>query len=155
MAAPSSRGRMLALAVLLVAAGCGPSGPTPVPIQGQVTFGDQPVTNGTIIFTPVDGTAGPSTGGNVTDGHYTVPSEKGPYAGGTYRVEVTALRKNGKTVPNMFDSTGRPAELSDQFLPETYNTKSILKVTLPPRSGRVRLDIPLATAGTAIELVPR
>jgi len=141
--------------VCAVVFGCTPAGPSPVRMQGDVTFGGQPLTNGTIILTPVEGTPGPSTGGGVTDGRYDIPADKGPVSGGTYRVEVTALRKTGKAIPNMFDADKKPVELSEQYLPAAYNTQSALKVTLPPSTSRIHLDIPLASDGSAVTLSPR
>ena len=55
----------LFLAVLLVfAAGCGRN-TGKVSIGGDVSYDGQPVATGTIIFTPVEGTQGPSTGGGI------------------------------------------------------------------------------------------
>ena len=106
------------LAVLLVfAAGCGRN-TGKVSIGGDVSYDGQPVASGTIIFTPVEGTQGPSTGGGIEAGRYQVPAQKGPLAGGRYKVEITALRKTGKSLPNMFDPKGQPLEAVEQFVPE-------------------------------------
>ena len=81
--------------------GCG-SGAR-VRLAGDVVFEGQPLTHGTIVFTPVDPSAGPSTGGDIVDGRYDVPGEMGATPGVMYRVEITALAKSGKFIANPFD----------------------------------------------------
>lgn len=44
----------------------------PTSIQGRVTLNGEPVKQGTISFRPTDG-KGPSTGGVIADGEYSVP----------------------------------------------------------------------------------
>lgn len=133
------------LAVLLVfAAGCGRN-TGKVSIGGDVSYDGQPVASGTIIFTPVEGTQGPSTGAGIEGGRYQVPAQKGPLAGGRYKVEITALRKTGKALPNMFDPNGQPLEDVEQFVPECYNTRSKLMVTVT--AGANKADFSLFSSG--------
>jgi hypothetical protein len=49
---------------LLLAVGCGPSGPELVPVTGQVTLDGQPLGLKNLYFSPVTGTAGAGAGGN-------------------------------------------------------------------------------------------
>lgn len=148
MRAPSSRTANthgLFVAVLLVcAAGCGRNTGT-VSIGGAVSYDGQPVASGTIIFMPVEGTQGPSTGSAIEAGRYQVPAQKGPLAGGRYKVEITALQKTGKTVPNMFDPNGQPLEAVEQFVPECYNARSKLMVTVT--AGANKADFSLRSSG--------
>ena len=133
------------LAVLLVvAAGCGRN-TGKVSIGGDVSYDGQPVASGTIIFTPVEGTQGPSTGAGIEAGRYQVPTQKGPLAGGRYKVEITAMRKTGKALPNMFDPKGQSLEAVEQFVPECYNARSKLMVTVTP--GANKADFPLRSSG--------
>ena len=133
------------LAVLLVvAAGCGRN-TGKVSIGGDVSYDGEPVASGTIVFMPVEGTQGPSTGGGIEAGRYQVPAQKGPLAGGRYKVEITAMRKTGKTLPNLFDPKGQPLEAVEQFVPESYNARSKLMVTVTP--GANKADFPLRSSG--------
>ena len=137
--------RWLFLVVLLVvAAGCGRN-TGKVSIGGDVSYDGQPVASGTIIFTPVEGTQGPSTGGGIEGGRYQVPAQKGPLAGGRYKVEITALRKTGKSLPNLLDPKGQSLEAIEQFVPECYNARSRLMVTVAP--GANKADFPLRSSG--------
>jgi hypothetical protein len=125
---PSRNTLWALLAVLLwFAVGCGRDSGQ-VRIRGDVSFDGQPLTAGTIILTPVEGTPGPSTGGRITDGRYDVPADKGPLVGGHYSVEITAVRNTGRTMPNKYEQTSPAVEVSEQFVPEVYNTRSTLRV---------------------------
>jgi hypothetical protein len=130
---------------LILVSGCG-SG-SRVPLSGEVTFEGQPLSNGTIVFTPVDATAGPSTGCDIVAGKYDVPGEMGASPGVIYQVQITSLAKSGKFIANPFDPNGPPVELDANFLPATYNTRSILKIKVVPGSNRV--DFALKKDGTA------
>ena len=48
--------------IAVVFAGCGPSKQA---IQGEVTYGGEPVQDGIIEFHPIEGTKEPSTGGPI------------------------------------------------------------------------------------------
>lgn len=58
----------LAALFLLGLAGCGGSTAT---LTGEVSYDGQPVADGSIVLTPADG-KGPTSGGTITDGKYTV-----------------------------------------------------------------------------------
>jgi len=130
--------RTLALAVglagLLLVAGCSSKGTAG--LMGDVSYDGKPLPEGTIVFTPVDGATGPSTGGNIKDGHYDVPAEKGALPGASYKVEITSQAKTGKTIPNIMQPGGPPMELTEQFLPAVYNTQSTLRVKVAPGTNR-------------------
>lgn len=130
------------LAVLLgLAAGCGRD-TGQVRIRGDVSFDGQPLARGTIVFTPVEGTPGPSTGARIERGRYDVPADKGPIVGGHYKVEITAVRTTGRTSPNAFDQGSSPLEVFEQFVPDTYNTRSTLRVIV--KTGVNTADFALA-----------
>jgi hypothetical protein len=132
---------------LVLAAGCG-SG-SRVQISGEVTFEGQPLSQGMIVFTPVDTAIGPSTGCEIVSGKYHVPSGLGAAPGVTYQVQITSLAKSGKFIANPFDSKGPPLELDANYLPATYNARSILKVKVVPGSNC--FDFALKKDGTAPE----
>src|SRR5687768_13472695 len=68
--------------------GCGEESDR-VPVAGQVTWHQQPLDRGSIVFVPTEGHRGPKVGGEVVSGRYAVARERGP-SPGTYLVEVRA-----------------------------------------------------------------
>ncbi len=116
--------RMTYLCVLLLlsAAGCGGSADRQA-VQGSVTFDNAPLEQGTVRFIPASGTAGPSAGGEIKNGEFSIPPDKGVLCG-SFRVEITASRKTGKKVRDRM--SGEMTELSAQFIHPRYNTNSEL-----------------------------
>ena len=81
---------------MVALAGCsGRGGPERASVSGSVTLDGQPVTDGLITLYPAGGTNGPSVGGSIQDGRYSIAAAKGPYLG-RYRVEINWPRKTGK-----------------------------------------------------------
>ena len=113
-------GALLLGATMLV--GCGAGGTGGYSVAGNVTFQDTTVNNGEIVFTPADGeTASIAT--KITDGKYAcqLPSGKS-------QVRITAYRE----VPGQFDysNPGQPAPMIEMYIPDQYNAKSTLEVTV-------------------------
>lgn len=129
------------LAILV--AGCG-SGERLLPISGNVSFQGKPIEKGVIEFVPVDGTQGPSMGGSIKDGHYAVPRTHGARENGTYQVRITAMKKTGKTIPNIMVQNGPPMELEDNYIPAKYNRESTLKTTVTPEVASKGIDFQLS-----------
>ncbi len=73
----------LVLALCLVP-GCG----KPSSVSGRVTYEGENVADGTITFLPADG-KGPSAGGKITDGRYTVS----PITPGRKLVQIVSVKK--------------------------------------------------------------
>ena len=118
------------LACVMVAlglAGCG-SGVRTVRAWGDVRWRGRPVEDGVIVFFPIEGTAGPSTGGVIVDGRYDVPAAKGPRAGGVYRVEITAAGEERTYSPDVGPS-GADAQVtvSTPLIPANFNTATTLR----------------------------
>ena len=134
----------LSFIICLILAGCG-SG-SKVRLAGEVTFEGQPLSKGTIVFTPVDTSAGPSTGADIVDGRYDIPSDVGVTPGTIYLVQITALGKSGKTIANPFDPKGPKLELDANYLPASYNTNSKLKLKVV--GGNKQIDFPLNKDGS-------
>ena len=109
------------LIVLLLVGGCGKSDGRQL-LEGTVTLDGDPLANGSITFRPLAGTAGPTAGAEIAEGHFYVKSEKGTFSG-TFRVAITATRLTGKKVMGldlvMIDE-------SEQFIPVRYNRQSEL-----------------------------
>lgn len=118
-----------AVAIALGAAGgCGR--PPAAALEGSVTFAGQPIDDGTIRLFPVDGTPGPGAAALVAAGRFAIEPGKG-LVPGRYMVAIAATRPTGRTVkpePGS-EADGSVAEY-EQFVPDRYNTKSELQVTL-------------------------
>ena len=118
--------RFLALtywAVLLLL-GCGESDGS-IPLSGSVTLDGRPLPEGSIELHPIRGTKGPSSGGSIANGKFSISSQKG-IRPGTFRVEIKAYRGSGKM--EVYEITGEEREIPEQYLPARYNEKSELTV---------------------------
>ncbi len=119
----------LGLGFLLVAAGCGSSGPPRYPISGKVTHGGQPVPGGSVMLIPdtTQGNTGPATSVAIKNGQYDSSLEGIGHVGGPHVVKITGL--DGNTSPEF--PMGLP-----QF-PE-YE----LKADLPKETSVKDFDVP-------------
>jgi hypothetical protein len=100
------------------------------PIQGEITFKGQPVTEGSIQFHPLVPTEGYLEGAVIQAGRYKIPAEKG-LSPGKYQVLVSAPDYKGKKP----DPTAAPGAVyqSKELFPDIYNTKSTLAVEVTPQ----------------------
>ena len=132
---------VLPCCLLVPAAGCGRSSPARR-VWGTVTYQGRPVEEGQIVFFPIEGTTGPSTGAAIEQGRYDVPARTGPYAGGVYRVEITALGPERTYSPNV---SGEPPLITvrDPLIPPAFNRDSTLRVTIADRTGDNQHDFDL------------
>jgi hypothetical protein len=112
-------------------------------VWGDVTYDGKPLDDGSIVFTPIDGTPGSSTGGPIKGGKYDVPARGGLVAGGKYKVEVAALRPVGKPLPNIMDPGGPPLQPSENYIPLKYNTRSTLTATISDVSSKNEISFQL------------
>jgi len=103
---------------LVVAVGCGASGPKTVEVSGTVTFDGEPVSEGDIIFKSADSSSGGSAG-KIKDGKFAFPSLLG-----AKKVEITAMRD----VLGKFDESnpGEKVQMRESYIPITYNTNTTL-----------------------------
>jgi hypothetical protein len=114
----------LALLVLVVAlplAGC--ENRNRRPVEGTVTFAGKGIEKGYIQFRPIEGARGPTAGAEIAEGRYRIAESQGLPAG-KYRVEITASKKTGRTLPNDFG--GGTAPVFEQYLPARFNSASEL-----------------------------
>lgn len=110
------------MVVVTVLMGCGnPSARQS--LTGKVTLDGRPLSEGSIRFVPAAGTLGPSAGGAIKDGTFSIDAEKGTLCG-SFRVEITATRKTGKKIKEPM--SGEIMEVQTQFLPARYNSDSQL-----------------------------
>ena len=114
--------------LLLSAAGCGDT--QRIAIEGTVDLDGNPMDEGMIALQPLTGTASPSTGGKIKDGKFSIPVEKGGFAG-EFRVEIA---KYGP-IPGKFQThkvTNDKVQLKGNLLPEQYHVDSEMTAMITP-----------------------
>lgn len=125
---------VLALAISLLHAGCN-QGPAVGTITGDVTFDGQPVKDGHILFTPLDGN-GQTGGGPLREGKF--KAEKVPV--GKMKVELHGNKVIGKR--KAYDTPTSPWEDDvTELLPPKYNFKSELTLEVKRGSQDVKYDL--------------
>ena len=115
----------LAGAVGLAAAGCSGS-EDDLPreaVSGTVTLDGQPVSDGTIQFSPTGPGGGVTGASRIEDGQFSIPREKG-LVPGTYHVSINWAGKRDRAKPAM---AGPRAAFAKELIPAKYNAKSTLK----------------------------
>jgi hypothetical protein len=139
---PTARALALALAV---APGCGPTSDdiNRQPVSGAVTLDKKPLTQGSITFTPL--ADGPSAGGMIDQGRYSIARADGP-APGSYRVTIVAMQPTGRKLPDPEGPPGSLAEELQNIVPPRYNTKSELKVEVKEGGNTFDFDLERAPA---------
>jgi len=116
---------MMALAfATLVTIGCGPKRPV---VEGLVTLDGVPITAGAIRLVPADG-KGPTAGGGIMAGRYRLETTEGPK-----KVWINFAQKDGTQVldPEAMGS-GRMIDRYVESVPDRYNTKTELEITMKP-----------------------
>jgi hypothetical protein len=122
-----------ALAACLV--GCSkPAGPQRGAVEGKVTLDGTEVSEGSIAFYPVGNTKGPSAGGPVRGGRYSIRAEQGPVVGRN-RVEIHASRKTGRKVQAPMSDPGVMTDEIAEAVPARYNTQSTQEIDVQPGSN--------------------
>jgi hypothetical protein len=111
--------------------GCGTGGgPERAVVSGQVTFRGEPVANGEIRFEPAQGTRANVCGASIRDGRYRI-ANKGGVPVGTYRVILRGFRPAGGTSRQRASGDPMSGEgPAVQYLPQQYNERSTLTVTI-------------------------
>jgi hypothetical protein len=99
---------------LLAISGCSPAGGLQE-VTGTVTFDDQPIPDGDIVFVPDDKALG-AEAGKIKDGKYTVKAKPGPS-----HVKIMA----SKEVPGKKDPMGMGPAI-EPYIPDKYNDKTEL-----------------------------
>jgi len=91
-------------------------------LEGTVTLDGEPLSEGAITFRPMPGTEGPTAGGPIRDGQFSIASDQGTFAG-TFRVEISAHKKTGRKIPG---ALGGEVDETVSIIPERYNRQSEL-----------------------------
>ncbi|MEZ6122345.1 MAG: hypothetical protein R3C49_04095 [Planctomycetaceae bacterium] len=119
------------VAGLLMLAGCGggSDGPALYEVSGTVTWNGAPLSQGDIIFRASDG-KGNSYAAKIANGAYTAKCEPGPK-----QVEITSIQEvPGKTRE---DNPGEIVAVTEQVIPEQFNTKTGLKTDVAANDDNV------------------
>jgi hypothetical protein len=132
-------GCSVVLAITLV--GCGDSsGLKKVVLRGKVSYDGQPIANGQIYFRPTGTTEGPVSGAPIKDGEY-VAEAKGGVPVGTHEVRIEGYRsRRGDGGEDLL--SGRDAGAPEQYLPDKYNLKTTLRVTIDSGTMAKDFDLP-------------
>jgi len=121
---------------ILVAAGCGPSGPARYQLEGQVTFAGRPVPNGLIRFEPdgTQGNGGPVGYAAIKDGRYST---------------TTAGSKGALEGPIVAYLTGGPAPDPKVEFPQLWFIDYRATFTLEPKAGTTTFDVDVPASAKA------
>ena len=129
--------------LLLLLVGCGSQGPERATISGTVTYMGEPLKTGVIRLVPMPGTTAPVSTAPITDGRYTL-SAHGGVPVGTHKIEIMANRPNKQAPVEVEDFPGLASKANvEQYIPEKYNKKSELTITVPSGSGAITKDFDL------------
>ena len=119
----------------LTTAGCGSSKPI---VEGTVTLDGVPIEKGTIVLMPIDG-KGQTAGCGIEAGKYRMQASPG-----TRQVLIHANRKDGTMPDPMSPGSGKMIDRYVNYVPEKYNEKTELTVTIKP--GLNKHDFALESA---------
>ena len=124
--------RALGLAALVALAGC--AADTTAEVAGTVTLDGKPLETGAVQFSPVDGQS-PTAGAVIKDGSF---ASRVPV--GEMKVTFTAPKVVGKK--KLYNTPTSPeAPVTEELLPDRYNTKSQLKTQVKPGRNPVVFEL--------------
>ena len=123
---------------LLLLTGCGQDS-NRKSLEGDVTLDGQPLMKGSITLVPMQGTGGPTAGGTIDNGKFSITS-KGTFVG-KFRVEITANRKTGQKKQGPF---GNMVDDYEQYIPDRYNQQSELEAEVT-EAGSNHFEFPLSS----------
>jgi len=132
----------IAVVVLLVfASGCGSDGPDVVPVSGTIRLGGEPLSNATVLFTPVAG-GRPSAAVTDAEGRYELiyTRDREGALPGEHVVSISTFRDGDP------DQDQPPAR---ERVPAQYNVQSQLRQTVT--SDTDALDFELIASGRIVE----
>lgn len=142
----------MVLPMLLLAAGCGPSGLVTVPVKGTLTIGGQPASGVQLSLVPVDSKLQVATG-NVENCAFTVFSGNQGKPGamvGKYKVVLQATGGGLEAAKQMYNkpaasgaNSSAPPVMAAPF-PEKYRTAKTSDKEVEVTSGPndLKIDIP-------------
>lgn len=132
----------LTLSSTLLLTGCGAATTGGnVAISGRVTLKGQPLDRGTITFTSVDPSKQLMTGGQIQNGQFHIPADKG-LPPGRYRVRISSPVGGVEVRPG--EAPGESDVLAEERIPPEWGANSQQEVEIKPgeRSVTFNFDIP-------------
>jgi len=121
--------------VVILALGC-TRGPAVGTVNGEVTYDGQPVEDGHVTFTPVDG-KGQTGGAVIVNGKFTAPDVPAT----KMKVELHGNKKTGRKI-KAYDTPESP--VSDEIvelLPPKYNFNSDLTLDVKQGTQQVKYEL--------------
>lgn len=142
------------IALVALCSGCGPRGPETAEVAGKVTYGGQPVPEGTITFYPERGR--PASGRIRADGSYrlTTFAEGDGALLGRHTVTIEAVRFAGAPEPKSMEEEvaralegkgrGHSPPKPEWLVPQRYSQRgtSGLEAEVKPGCNSINFDLP-------------
>lgn len=127
---------------LALLSGCGVGVDGHFPVSGNVNLGGTPVPKGRVAFQPTSESGGSSASGDIVDGKYSIPAEKG-LTPGEYNVIFTIEEPTGKMI-EYTDHSGEvySYEETASYVPLDWGARSTQKVTIEPTRNKFDFDVP-------------
>jgi hypothetical protein len=130
---------LLCAIVLPISLGCGHGGR--MSVEGTVTLDGRPLEKGSIQFSPLPGTKGPTAGGDIVNGKFNILPVGGPFAG-KFTVQINAVGLTGRKILDPRSNT--MVDEYAQCLPARYNSQSELQAEVTA-NGPNRFDFALTS----------
>jgi hypothetical protein len=113
--------------LLMVVPGCGGAGDgiARQAVSGSASLDGKPLDQGQLTLIPIQ--AGPTAGGEIAQGVFTINRARGP-SPGKYRVMIVAIRPTGRQVRDADGPPGSKVAEMANVIPERYNTKTELEI---------------------------
>jgi len=130
--------RFTILIAVVVLAGCGPGGPSLIPVEGKITADNEPLAKGSLAFHPdaAKGNASKKTGAaDIKDGSYKLYTDGRPGApAGWYKVTVVSAGEPDNTKPeapvkSLVAPRYADSKLTDQYIEVKAGGSYDLKVS--------------------------
>jgi hypothetical protein len=136
-----------ALLLVVALAGCGPSGPTIVPVTGTLTHKGHPVANALVFFLPENGNGRPSQGQTDAEGRFKLSytNEKDGVMVGKHKVWVTSRQTSRPTTAKEQEAAimgKRPPVARDMaaFFDKYGQKNSTVEVVIDKNTKELKLD---------------
>ena len=133
---------LLMIAVMGLCLGCGQGGKR-CSLKGTVRFAGELLPDGDIRLDPIQNPKAARASAHIENGQFEIPRKAGMLAG-SYRVSAWAVRPTGRKVVSHETLHGQKIERvaeEEQYIPEHYNRRSQLHITLEPGENTKELNL--------------
>lgn len=124
----------LIVAAILGLSGC-TKGPAIGTVEGEVTFDGQPLKDGRVLFTPIDG-QGQTGGSTIADGKFTAQM---PVA--KMKVAINANRVIGRKPVYEGDPKSPMMDVVEELIPQRYNVNTELELDVKEGKQSVKYEL--------------